>query len=152
LERVKEAIRDRQVLLVLDNFEHVLAAATDVVDLLAAAPGAKILVTSRAPLHVSGEYEFGVPPLDLPERAYAASAELVTDFAGVALFVQRAEAASPGFQVTNQNAVALAEICTRLDGLPLAIELAAARIKLLPPHALLGRLGNRLQLLTGGAR
>jgi predicted ATPase/class 3 adenylate cyclase/DNA-binding CsgD family transcriptional regulator len=152
LERVKEVIRDQQVLLLLDNFEHVLAAASDVADLLAVASPSKILVTSRAPLHIYGEHEFGVPPLDLPDRVPAASAETVTQFAAVTLFVQRAEAALPGFQVTNLNAAALAEICTRLDGLPLAIELAAARTKLLPPQALLGRLSNRLQLLTGGAR
>jgi predicted ATPase/DNA-binding CsgD family transcriptional regulator len=152
LGTVEHALRDRQALLVLDNFEQVIATAPDVAHLLAAAAGLKVLVTSRAPLHVSGEHEFPVAPLGLPRRGQPATAERVAESDAVALFAQRAAAARPDFRVTDQNAAAVAEICARLDGLPLAIELAAARIKLLPPQALLGRLGNRLQLLTGGAR
>jgi non-specific serine/threonine protein kinase len=152
LQRVTAAIGDRKLLLVLDNFEQVVSAAADIAQLLAAAPRLKMLITSRAVLRVSGEHEFAVPSLGLPERIYPQNAEGLTQYEAVALFVQRAEAAAPGFQVTNANAPAIAEICARLDGLPLAIELAAARTKLLPPQALLGRLSNRLQLLTSGPR
>jgi non-specific serine/threonine protein kinase len=152
LETLKQAVRDRQLLLVLDNFEQVVTAAAEVAELLAVAPGLKLLVTSRTPLHISGEHEFPVPPLGLPDPTQPATSEGLSQYEAVALFIQRAEAARPDFQVTNQNAPAVAEVCARLDGLPLAIELAAARIKLLPPQALLSRLSNRLQLLTGGAR
>jgi predicted ATPase/DNA-binding CsgD family transcriptional regulator len=152
LETLKQAVRDRQLLLVLDNFEQVVTAAAEVAELLTAAPGLKVLVTSRTPLHISGEHEFPVPPLGLPDPTRPATSEGLSQSEAVALFIQRAEAARPDFQVTSQNAPAVAEICVCLDGLPLAIELAAARIKLLPPQALLGRLSNRLQLLTGGAR
>ncbi len=125
-------------LLVLDNFEQITAAAPRLSELLAACPGLKILVTSRASLHLSSEYEFPVPPLP--------AAEAVT------LFTQRAQAIKPDFNAVGQNAEAVADICQRLDGLPLAIELAAARIKLLPPKAMLSRLENRLQWLTDGPR
>jgi len=151
LETLKQALSDRQTLLVLDNFEQVVAAATDVAELLAVAPGLKVLATSRAPLRISGEHEVPVPPLGLPDVAHPTS-ENLSQYEAVALFIQRAEAARPDFRVTNENAPAVAEICARLDGLPLAIELAAARVKLLPPQALLGRLTNRLRILTGGAR
>jgi predicted ATPase/DNA-binding CsgD family transcriptional regulator len=152
LDGLKEALRERRLLLVLDNFEQVLDAAVAIAELLAAAPLLKILVTSRAPLHISSEHEFAVAPLELPDRASRSNSELLRRCEAVALFAQRAEAARPDFQVTNANASAVAEVCARLDGLPLAIELAAARIKLLPPQTLLGRLSNRLELLTGGAR
>jgi predicted ATPase/DNA-binding SARP family transcriptional activator len=127
-----------RLLLLIDNFEQVIAAAPTVARLLAAAPGVKVIVTSRAPLHVAAEHEYTVPPLADDEAAE--------------LFVTRAQAANPSFALTEQNAAAVAELCVRLDGLPLAIELAAARSKLLPPVALLARLGNRLELLTGGRR
>jgi predicted ATPase/DNA-binding SARP family transcriptional activator len=127
-----------RLLLLIDNFEQVIAAAPIVARLLEAAPGLKVIVTSRAPLHVAAEQEFAVPPLAEDEAAE--------------LFVTRAQAANPSFVLTEQNAAAVAELCVRLDGLPLAIELAAARSKLLPPVALLARLGSRLELLTGGRR
>ena len=110
-------------------------------------------MTSRAPLQLGGEHEFPVPPLALPEPAPARSAaERLSQYAAVALFVERATAVKPDFAVTNANAPAVAEICVRLDGLPLAIELAAARIRLLSPEAMLARLGHGLALLTGGRR
>jgi predicted ATPase len=142
------------MLLVLDNFEHVMAAAPVLADLLAMGPLLKILVTSRAPLHVYGEHEFPVPPLGLPDsRATAPLAlEATSQFPAVALFVQRAVAVKPDFELNRENASAVVEICARLDGLPLAIELAAARIKVLSLSAMRTRLASRLQLLTGGAR
>lgn len=152
LELLELHLRDRQVLVILDTFEHVVAAASDLVMLLAAGPNVKLLVTSRVMLHLSGEQEYVVPPLALPEVTYSADRELFTRCAAVALFMQRASAVQPDFQMTDANATAIAEICARLDGLPLAIELAAARIKLLPPAALLARLERRLQVLTGGPR
>jgi non-specific serine/threonine protein kinase len=152
LEQVMEAVRDRQLLLVLDNFEQVVAAAVELAELLKVAPRSKVLVTSRAVLHLSGEHEFAVPSLDLPERVRPLDAAALARYEAVALFVQRAEAALPGFEVTSANAAAVADICARLDGLPLAIELAAARIKVLPPQGLLARLSSPLQLLTSGAR
>ena len=145
-------LRDKHMLLILDNFEQVLPAATDIAALLQAAPRLKLLVTSREVLHLSGEQEYPVLPLALPDLRQSESPKQLTEYAAVALFIQRAVAARPDFQVTDANASVVAEICVRLDGLPLAIELAAARIKMLPPAALLQRLGNRLKLLTGGAR
>ncbi|MBA3476949.1 MAG: XRE family transcriptional regulator, partial [Lautropia sp.] len=145
-------LRDKHMLLILDNFEQVLPAATDIAALLQAAPRLKLLVTSREVLHLSGEQEYPVLPLALPDLRQSESPTQLTEYAAVALFIQRAVAARPDFQVTDANASVVAEICVRLDGLPLAIELAAARIKMLPPAALLQRLGNRLKLLTGGAR
>ena len=113
----------------------------------------KVLVTSRTPLGLYGEHEFPIPPLSLPEpEALPPSAEHLADYGAIRLFLERARAVKPEFSLTEENAPAVAEICERLDGLPLAIELAAARMKLLPPQALLSRLGNRLKLLTGGAR
>jgi len=140
------------MLLLIDNFEHLLTAAPLLSQLLAIAPGLKILVTSRAALRVQDENEFPVPPLTLPERKALSSLEALSQCPAIALFVQRAIAVKPGFTLTDENASAVAEICTRLDGLPLAIQLAAARIKLLSPSALRGRLASRLQLLTSGAR
>ena len=140
------------MLLLMDNFEQVLDAAKLAVDLLAACPRLKILVTSREPLHVRGERELAVPPLDLPEESRGQSVERLAQYEAVRLFIERAVAVRGDFAVTNDNAPAVAEICVRLDGLPLAIELAAARIKILPPSKLLEKLASRLNVLKGGAR
>jgi predicted ATPase/DNA-binding CsgD family transcriptional regulator len=145
-------LRDEHLLLVLDNFEQLLPAAPQLTDLLASCPGLKLLVTSRATLRVQGEHEFPVPPLALPDLTHLPAWEVLSQYAAVALFLQRAQAAQPHFQLTSANAQAIAEICVRLDGLPLAIELAAARLKLLPPQALLTRLEHRLPLLTSGGQ
>src|SRR6516164_2186599 len=152
LALLQAMLLDKQRLLVLDNFEQVLTAAPQVMELLAACPGVKLLVTSRAVLHVQGEHECAVPPLALPNLSQLPAPELLADSAAVALFVQRAQAAMPTFEVSSANARAIAELCVQLDGLPLAIELAAARIKLLSPQALLARLGSRLELLTSPAQ
>jgi predicted ATPase len=139
-------------LLLLDNFEQILDAAPLVAELLAAVPGLKALVTSRAPLHLRGEKEFAVPPLALPPTTDDQRPTTdATQFAAVQLFIQRALDIQPDFTVTNANAPVITEICYRLDGLPLAIELAAARLRLFSPEALLPRLSSRLALLTGGA-
>ena len=140
------------LLLFLDNFEHLLAAARAVADWLSVAPKLKILVTSRAPLHIYGEHEFPIPPLSLPNLRSFSSLEKLAQNPALALFLDRAIAVKPNFRLTAENALAIATICTRLDGLPLAIELAAARIKLLSPAAMQTRLESRLQLLTGGAK
>lgn len=138
-------------LLLLDNFEHLVGAVPTVVELLSVGSKLKVLVTSRSALHVYGENEFPVPPLALPEQSVA-TVEVLSQSPAVALFVQRAVAAKPDFHLTPENAAAVAEVCARLDGLPLAIELAAARVKVLSPTAMRTRLSSRLQLLTGGAR
>jgi predicted ATPase/class 3 adenylate cyclase len=148
-QAVVNFLRDRRPLLVMDNFEQVLDAAPQVSEILRATP-ASVMVTSRAPLGVYGERAFQVPPLTLPEGS--ARREDLAKNEAVSLFLARARAASAGFELTPGNADALAQICRRLDGLPLAIELAAARIRLLDPEALLQRLDQRLALLTGGAR
>jgi predicted ATPase/DNA-binding SARP family transcriptional activator len=145
-------LRARSILLVLDSFEHLVPAAPDLVDLLAAAPGLKMLVTSTAVLHVYSEREFVVPPLELPAPGHDHDADRLLGVPSVALFVRRAEAVNDEFALDESSGPIVAEICRRLDGLPLAIELAAARTKLLPPHAMLERLGHRLQVLGGGAR
>jgi predicted ATPase/DNA-binding CsgD family transcriptional regulator len=145
-------VHDKHLLLLLDNFEQVLPAAPRLADLLSGSPQLKILVTSRAVLHIRGEHEFPVPPLALPDLTHLPGSESLLQYAAVALFLHCAQAARPDFQVTPANTRTIAEICVRLDGLPLAIELAAARVKLLPPQALLTRLGHRLQVLTSGAR
>ena len=153
-------MRDTHLLLLLDNFEHLLASAPLVSALLAAGPRLKVLVTSRSVLHLSGEHTFPVPPLTLPDprRLHATGDDLVpalADYEAVRLFMARAAAARPDFTLTTDNAPAVAEICHRLDGLPLAIELAAARLKVLSPPALLARLESAsggLPLLTGGPR
>ena len=176
LEALISALRQRRMLLVLDNFEHLLASpphgsappvpaparalsrtpargvATDAAALMGAAPLLKVLVTSRAPLRLYGEHELPVPPLALPDRRAAPTAEHVAQFEAVRLFAERAQAARPDFGVGDENAGTVAEVCRRLDGLPLAIELAAARLRALPVAALLARLERRLPLLTGGAR
>ena len=140
------------MLLVLDNFEHLLHAAPTVAELLVIGPNLKILATSRAALHIYGENEFPVSPLALPDPLRVPPVQDLSQYPAVALFVQRAVTAKPGFELNRENAAAVAEICARLDGLPLAIELAAARLKILSPASLLTRLASRLQLLTGGAR
>ena len=140
------------MLLLLDNFEHLVQAAPTVADLLATGPNLKIMVTSRGALHVYGEHEFPVPPLALPDSRSKPSVDVLSQCPAVALFVQRAAAAKPDFVLNRENAPAVAEICTRLDGLPLAIELAAARVRVLSPSSMLARLASRLQLLTGGPR
>ena len=149
---LKSYLRARRLVLVLDNFEQVMGAAPLVAELLGAAPGVVALVTSRMVLHLSGEHEFPVLPLPVPPIGAGGDAAEVQRCASVRLFVQRAQAASAGFELTSGNAGAVAEICRRLDGLPLAIELAAARVRLLPPQALLARLDDKMGLLTGGAR
>jgi predicted ATPase/class 3 adenylate cyclase len=145
-------LRARRLLLVLDNFEHVVAAAPVLADLLAAAPGLVVLVTSRVVLRLRGEHELPVPPLPVPPAGADPNPAGLRGYASVGLFAERARAVAPGFELDGGNAATVAEICRRLDGLPLAIELAAARVRLLPPQALLPRLGTRLTLLTGGAR
>jgi predicted ATPase/class 3 adenylate cyclase len=175
-ESLRGFLRAKRALLLLDNFEQVLDAATLVANLLAVAAGLKVMITSRAALHLYGEHEFAVSPLDLPplfqatkggentkhtevgrsSRQSTITSETIavelTQYKSVRLFIARAQAVKADFAVTNANAPAVAEICHRLDGLPLAIELAATRIKLFPPEALLARLSKRLQVLTGGAR
>jgi predicted ATPase/class 3 adenylate cyclase len=151
-ESLKDYLSERRMLLLLDNFEQVLGAAPAVTELLAGAPGLKVLTTSRAPLGLYGEHEFPVPPLTLPDLERPPPLERLTQYEAVGLFLERARAVKPNFSITNESAPAVAEICVRLDGLPLAIELAAARIKMLPPRAMLQRLTSRLKLLTGGAR
>jgi predicted ATPase/DNA-binding SARP family transcriptional activator len=145
-------LRHRRLLLVVDNFEHLLEAAPPLADLLTAAPDLKILVTSRIPLHISAEHEFAVTPLGLPDPMHPPDPSSVAQYDAVALFIERARAVKHDFEVTSANAPAIAEICVRLDGLPLAIELAAARVKLLSPPALLARLERSFDVLTAGPR
>jgi predicted ATPase/class 3 adenylate cyclase len=151
-QTLSEHLQEKHLLLVLDNFEQVVAAAPEVGELLAESAQVKVLVTSRVPLHLRGEHNYALTPLPIPETGQQFPPEQLTQYAAVALFVERASAARTEFAVTAGNAAAIAEICARLDGLPLAIELAAARVQLLPPEALLSRLSSQLQLLTGGAR
>jgi predicted ATPase/class 3 adenylate cyclase len=143
-------LAEKQVLLLLDNFEHLLSAAPMVRALLGAAPRLAVLATSRASLHVSGEHEYLVPPLGLETTADVA--EEIDGNEAMTLFVERARAVKRDFRLTDENRPVVAEICARLDGLPLAIELAAARVKVIPPESLLPRLQQRLQILTGGSR
>jgi predicted ATPase/serine/threonine protein kinase len=153
-ESLKEYVSGlgQPMLLLLDNFEHLLSFAPVITQLLTTGPKLTVMVTSQAPLHVYGEHEFPVPPLALPDLKSIPSLEVLSRLPAVALFVERAQAIKREFALTRENAPAVAAICTRLDGLPLAIELAAARIKLLSPSAMLARLESRLNLLTGGAR
>ena len=151
-EQVKVALHNRHFLLILDNFEQVVAAAPLIEELLAACPRLKVVVTSRAVLHLAAEHEFPVPPLDLPDLDQLPEDAALTQYAAIALFVQRAKAILPKFRLTQDNARAIAEICVRLDGLPLAIELAAGHIKLLPPHILLARLPQLFQSSSGTSR
>ena len=151
-ETLKDYLQDKTMLLFLDNLEQVIAAAPLIAELLAAAPGLKILVTSRTVMQLRGEHEFAVPPLKTLDPLDLPALQHLVDNESIRLFVERAQAANPRFDLTEANAPAVAQICRRLDGLPLAIELAAARTKILPPQALLERLSSRFTVLTGGAR
>jgi predicted ATPase/DNA-binding XRE family transcriptional regulator len=153
---VREALQaylgEKRLLLVLDNFEHVLGAAPEVAAMLSACPHVKVLATSRAPLRLRGEQEYPVGPLLVPDLSRVPTVGDIEDAASVVLLVERAREASPGFGLTRRNAAAIAAICRRLDGLPLALELVAARLKLLAPTDLLARLDQALPLLSGGPR
>ncbi len=151
-DRLGSVLSGKRLLLVLDNFERVIDAAQTVSDLLARAPNLKVLTTSRTPLHISGEREYPLLPLLVPDPAHLPPFEQLSQYEAVRFFVERAQAVKPDFAMTSGNAAVVAEICYRLDGLPLAIELAAALVRLLSPHALLLRLEKRLPLLTRGAR
>ncbi len=150
IERLVEVLRDKQLLLVFDNFEHLLPAAALVSDLLIACPDLSVLVTSRVVLHFYGEYDYFVPPLALPDSTHDVQPEQVQDNEAMQLFTERGQAANASFSLTAENASTVAAICTRLDGLPLAIELAAARLRMFPPQELLTRLEHPFALLTDG--
>jgi predicted ATPase len=152
LESLEACLREKQIFLLLDNFEHVIAAASQVADLLAAAPRLKVLVTSREALRLRGEQEFPIAPLPVPDPRRLPGPEAISEYAVVKLFAERAINVHPSFSITHENAPAIAEICRRLDGLPLAIELAAARVKLFPPPVLLLHLESPLKILVHGAR
>ena len=152
-ELLVSRLRDKALLLVLDNCEHLLSAAAAMVDdILRAAPQVRVLVTSREPLQVSGEYVLPVPPLGLPPADGGLSLDQLQQNEAVSLFVKRARSATGVFELTSRNDSAVAEVCRRLDGLPLAIELAAVRTRVLSPEQILARLSDRFALLTGGAR
>jgi predicted ATPase/DNA-binding XRE family transcriptional regulator len=151
LGALKAALRERTLLLVLDNCEHVAQAGSDIAELLAACPSLRALITSRVALRVRGEQEYAVPALEVPDLAKLPALDDLARYAAVALFVQRAQAIKPTFELTPETAPTIAAICVRLDGLPLAIELAAARVKMLTPQSMLGRLTSSLALLTYGA-
>jgi len=150
-EDLRDSLGNKELLLVLDNFEQVVDAAPLVGELLSACPGLRVLATSRVPLHVYGEHEYAVRPLQLPDPRDLPPIETLRQYEAIRLFTERAHAAKADFALTDENAPAVAEICARLDGLPLAIELAAARIKLFSPQAMCARLGDPLKFLTGGA-
>ena len=152
LSLLEAALKGKQLLLLLDNFEQVVDAAVILADLLAACPLLKVVVTSRMRLQVRAEHEFIVPPLSVPTLKHPPDAKSLSHYEAVSLFIERAQATKPDFSVTNANAPAVAAICAHLDGLPLAIELAAARVKHFSPHMLLSRLEQGLSVLTGGAR
>ena len=152
MDYLKTTLREKRCLLLLDNFEQVVSAAPDMAELLTACPHLKMLVTSRAVLHLQGEHAFPVPPLALPEGTSPLPVIDLTQYSAIALFLQRALAIKPDFDVTTANVQTIVAICRRLDGLPLAIELAAARIKLLPLQALLQRMIRPLAILTGGTQ
>lgn len=152
VERLVASLQEKELLLFLDNFEQVIGAAPELAALLASCPGLKILVTSREALRVRGEQEFPVLPLALPDLAQLPEPEAVSQYGAVALFLRHLRSVQPDFQITTANARTIAAICIRLDGLPLLLELAAARLKLLSPQALLARLEHRLAVLTQGAR
>jgi predicted ATPase len=149
-DSMRDFLRDKQTLLVLDNFEHLLPSATLVAAFVAEAPGLTILVTSRAALRISGEHILVVPPLRLPPRSAPPPSDQLGQYEAVHLFVDRARAVKPDFPTTSGDLIAVAEICQQLDGLPLAIELAAARVVHLSPAALLPHLRHRLSDLTHG--
>lgn len=152
LTTLERYLQDRQLLLVLDNFEHLMDGGYLIGNLMAAAPKVDVLVTSREVLRVSGENTYPVPPMRLPEPGQKIAANELANYEAVELFVRRAQAAAHGFQLTDQNAPEVVAICRQLDGLPLAIELAAARVRMFPPGKMLERLSDRLKLLRGGPR
>ena len=152
VEALQGYLREKRLLLLVDNFEHLLPAASLVSQLLAACSQLKVLATSRAVLHLAAEHDYAVPPLAVPDPSHLPPLGTPIQYDAVALFVERARAARGSFSLTDDNAPEVAEICRRLDGLPLAIELAAARVRLFPPQALLRRLESRMAVLTGGAR
>ena len=151
-QNLKDYLRDKTTLLLLDNFEQLIPAASVVAELLASTPLLKVLVTSRIRLNLRGEHELPILPLDTPNPAELPPLEHLAENESVKLFIERAQSARPNFSLDDHNALAIAHICQRLDGLPLAIELAAARVKMLAPQAILTRLTDRLKLLTGGAQ
>ncbi len=152
MESLKLYLQEKSMLLLLDNFEQIFSAAPMIAELIAHSPRVKVLVTSRSALRLRGEFEFPVEPLAVPSLKRLPQVESLSQYPAVALFVERAKAVNPDFRLTNENARAVAEICIRLDGLPLALELAASRIKLLAPSAMLPHLEKRLELLTRGAQ
>ena len=149
---LKDHLADKTMLLVLDNFEQIVSAAPYIGELAASSPGLKILVSSRIALRIAGEQEYPVPPMSLPDASDRTPVAALSEFEGVELFVQRARAVQPRFELTEENAAAVAEICRRLDGLPLAIELATARLRLMTPQEMVKRLGEGTMMLGGGAR
>ncbi len=152
IDRLRDVLTPQRLLLVLDNVEHLVEVSSFVGDLLGTAPGLKILATSRVPLRLRADREYPVPALTLPNRKSPPPPEELSQYEAVRLFIDRAQAVKPDFTIDSENAPAVAEICWRLDGLPLAIELAAARVRLLPSQAMLARLDKRLAMLTSGAR
>jgi predicted ATPase/DNA-binding winged helix-turn-helix (wHTH) protein len=152
LEVLKEHLREKRMLLIADNFEQILPSAPVLSEIVKSAPRLKILVTSRARLYLRETHEFVVPPLAVPESAAQISLDALAENESVRLFTERARRANPNFSLSKENAESVAEICRRLDGLPLAIELAAARARIISPKSILEKLENRLQLLTGGAQ
>src|SRR6266568_680685 len=152
LDLLKSSLQSKHLSLLLDHFEQIISAAPALADLLEVCPQLKLLVTSREVLRLRGEREFVVQPLPVPDLKQSADSETLSHYASVTLFTQRAQAVNPEFQVTDTNAHTIAAICARMDGLPLALELAAARLKHLSPQALLARLEHRLQVLTRGPR
>jgi predicted ATPase/class 3 adenylate cyclase len=153
LETLEDAIGQKQELLILDNFEQLVASSAHyITELSDSCPRLKFIVTSRKPLHITGEHEFAVPPLQVPSLKKLPPLGDLSQNPSVALFLERSRTMKPDFDITEENAQDIAEICTRLEGLPLAIELAAARVRILPPGMILSRLGSRLGFLTGGPR
>jgi predicted ATPase/class 3 adenylate cyclase len=149
---VEDYLEGKRVLLLLDNFEQIVQSAPLISRLLGVAPGLKVLVTSRAPLRISGEREYPVPPMNMPDPGRVITVEDLEDYEAIKLFVQRARSFQPDFVLTDENASVISEICVRLDGLPLAIELAAARVRLLSPQEIKVRLDRSLSILSGAAR
>ena len=152
IETVQDYLRHKQAILLFDNFEQVISAAPIVSQLLGTAPGLRVIVTSRAPLRISGEQEFPVPPMSMPDPRRIDDVESLETYESIKLFLQRARAVKPDFVMTEENASVVSEICVKLDGLPLAIELAAARVRLLSPQEISTRLDRSLSILSGSAR